>query len=76
MWLKIYFRFDVISFEISNSAFIAPTASNIGDIKIGAVSGIWYNCELRGDMDKIRIGENSHVQDGTIIHVASLGQGT
>ena len=72
---------NIISFrghtpEISNSAFIAPTASIIGDVKIGAGSGIWYNCVLRGDMNEIRIGENSNVQDGTIIHVASLGQGT
>ena len=72
---------NIISFrghtpEISNSAFIAPTASIIGDVKIGAGSGIWYNCVLRGDMNVIRIGENSNVQDGTIIHVASLGQGT
>jgi carbonic anhydrase/acetyltransferase-like protein (isoleucine patch superfamily) len=62
--------------EISKTAFIAPTASIIGDVKIGAGSGVWYNCVLRGDMNEIRIGENSNVQDGTIIHVASLGQGT
>jgi len=62
--------------EISKTAFIAPTASIIGDVKIGASSGVWYNCVLRGDMNEIRIGENSNVQDGTIIHVASLGQGT
>ena len=62
--------------EISKTAFIAPTASIIGDVKIGAGSGVWYSCVLRGDMNEIRIGENSSVQDGTIIHVASLGQGT
>ena len=62
--------------EISKTAFIAPSASIIGDVKIGAGSGVWYNCVLRGDMNEIRIGENSNVQDGTIIHVASLGQGT
>ena len=74
--MKIFFRFSVIPPEIINSAFIAPTASIIGDIKIGAGSGTCYNCELRGDMDEIRIGENSNVQDSTILHVASLGQGT
>ena len=62
--------------DISKTAFIAPTASIIGDVKIGTGSGVWYNCVLRGDMNEIRIGENSNVQDGTIIHVASLGQGT
>ena len=62
--------------EISKTAFIALTASIIGDVKIGTGSGVWYNCVLRGDMNEIRIGENSNVQDGTIIHVASLGQGT
>ena len=62
--------------EISKNAFIAPTASIIGNVKIGTGSGIWYNCVLRGDVNEIQIGENSNVQDGTIIHVASLGQGT
>jgi carbonic anhydrase/acetyltransferase-like protein (isoleucine patch superfamily) len=62
--------------EISKTVFIAPTASIIGDVKIGAGSGVWYSCVLRGDMNEIRIGENSSVQDVTIIHVASLGQGT
>ncbi len=49
--------------EISKTAFIAPTASIIGDVKIGDGSGVWYNCVVRGDMNEIRIGENSNVQD-------------
>jgi carbonic anhydrase/acetyltransferase-like protein (isoleucine patch superfamily) len=41
----------------------------IGDIEIGPEASVWYNCVLRGDMNRIRIGARSNVQDGTVIHV-------
>ena len=50
-------------------AFIAPTAAVIGDVHIGAQSGIWFHCVLRGDTNFIRIGARTNIQDGTIIHV-------
>jgi len=55
--------------KIDASAFIAPNAMIIGDVEIGAGSGIWYNCLVRGDINIIRIGKNSNIQDGTVIHV-------
>jgi gamma-carbonic anhydrase len=57
--------------KIHESAFIAPNAVIIGDVEIGAGSGIWFNCVVRGDMNHIRIGENTNIQDGTIIHIDS-----
>ncbi len=57
--------------RIDPSAFIAPGCRIIGDVKIGAEASIWYNCVLRGDVNAIRIGARSNVQDGTVIHCDS-----
>lgn len=57
--------------KIHPDAFIAPNAVIIGDVEIGAGSGIWFNCVLRGDMNSIRIGESTNIQDGTVIHIDS-----
>ena len=57
--------------RIHPSAFIAPGARIIGDVEIGAGSSIWYNCVLRGDVNSIRVGERTNVQDGTVIHCDS-----
>ncbi len=61
---------------IDSSAFIAHTATVIGDVHIGPETGIWYGCVVRGDVNEIRIGARTNIQDGTIIHVAAKGQGT
>lgn len=57
--------------KIHPSAFIAEGARIIGDVEIGAYSSIWFNCVLRGDVNSIRIGERTNIQDGTVIHVDS-----
>lgn len=54
---------------IHPSAFIADGAKLIGDITIGQNSSIWYNCVLRADVEKIVIGENTNIQDGSVLHV-------
>lgn len=54
--------------EISGEAFIAENAVIIGDVKIGPGSSIWYGCVLRGDGNKIRVGRNTNIQDGTVVH--------
>lgn len=58
------------------TAYIAPTAVVIGDVTIGARSSLWFGVIARGDINKIRIGERTNIQDGSIIHVSSTGQGT
>jgi gamma-carbonic anhydrase len=55
--------------RIDPAAFVAPGARLIGDVELGPEASIWYNCVLRGDMNLIRIGARSNVQDGTVIHV-------
>jgi carbonic anhydrase/acetyltransferase-like protein (isoleucine patch superfamily) len=57
--------------KIAPDAFIAPNAVLIGNVEIGAASGIWFGCVLRGDTNFIRVGVRCNIQDGTIIHVAS-----
>jgi carbonic anhydrase/acetyltransferase-like protein (isoleucine patch superfamily) len=56
---------------VDPTAFIAPGAHLIGDIEIGADVSIWYNCVLRGDVNRIRIGARTNIQDGSVIHVDS-----
>ena len=58
--------------KIADSAFVAPTATIIGDVEIGENSNIWYGCVLRGDVNKIIIGKNSNIQDNSVIHVADM----
>ncbi len=56
--------------RIAPDAFIAPDATIIGDTEIGAGASIWFNCTVRGDVNYIRIGARTNVQDGTVIHVS------
>jgi carbonic anhydrase/acetyltransferase-like protein (isoleucine patch superfamily) len=56
---------------VADDAFIAPNAVLIGNVEIGSKSGIWFNCVLRGDMNEIRVGARTNIQDGTVIHVDS-----
>jgi carbonic anhydrase/acetyltransferase-like protein (isoleucine patch superfamily) len=53
--------------------FIAPNAAIIGDVAIGAASSVWYGAVIRGDVNKVVIGERTNVQDRAVIHVASGG---
>ncbi len=57
--------------RIGAGAFIAPGAFVIGDVEIGADCGIWFGAVVRGDVNEIRIGARTNIQDGTIIHVSS-----
>lgn len=63
--------FNGITPRIDPTAFVAAGAQVIGDVEIGAGSSVWYNCVLRGDLNHIRIGRGSNVQDGSVIHVDS-----
>ncbi|MBY0406933.1 MAG: gamma carbonic anhydrase family protein, partial [Rickettsiales bacterium] len=48
---------------------IAPGAAIVGDVEIGPDCGIWFGCVVRADVNKVRIGARTNVQDGTTIHV-------
>ena len=61
--------------RIHSTAFVAPGAVVIGDVEIAEDASIWFGCVLRGDVNEIRIGPRSNLQDGTVVHVATHGQG-
>ncbi|WP_411842074.1 gamma carbonic anhydrase family protein [Salinicoccus sp. HZC-1] len=54
--------------EIHESAFIAPNATVIGDVELGENASVWFGTVLRGDIAPIRIGNNSNIQDLSILH--------
>ncbi len=54
---------------VDPTAWVAPTAVLIGDVRIGPGANIWFNCVLRGDTNPIIIGARSNIQDGTVMHV-------
>lgn len=54
--------------RIHPEAFVAETAVVIGDVEIGAGSSVWYGAVIRADVNRIVIGRDSNIQDGTVIH--------
>ena len=54
--------------EINADSWVAPNAIIIGKVKLEKNSSIWFNAVLRGDIEKIVIGENSNIQDGSVLH--------
>jgi gamma-carbonic anhydrase len=56
--------------SIHPSAFVAPGAIVVGDVTLGEESSVWYNTVLRADINFIRIGPRSNIQDGSVVHLA------
>ncbi len=56
--------------DTAGAAFVAPNATLLGDVKLGLQSSVWYGCVLRGDINSIRIGEGTNIQDLTMVHLA------
>ncbi|MGO9482894.1 MAG: gamma carbonic anhydrase family protein [Candidatus Kryptoniota bacterium] len=54
---------------LHESVFIAEGAHIIGDVSVGEYSSIWFNAVVRGDVNLIRIGAMTNLQDNTVIHV-------
>lgn len=54
--------------SVHETAFVAPNATIIGDVEIGAYSSVWFNSVLRGDIAPIRIGNYSNIQDLSVLH--------
>ncbi|MGK0380366.1 MAG: carbonic anhydrase/acetyltransferase-like protein (isoleucine patch superfamily) [Flavobacteriales bacterium] len=54
--------------QLAEGVYIAPGAHVIGKVVIQQNSSVWFNAVVRGDCDVITIGENSNVQDGSILH--------
>jgi carbonic anhydrase/acetyltransferase-like protein (isoleucine patch superfamily) len=55
--------------EFGRDAWVAPNATVTGRVRLGAEVSIWYGCVLRGDLEPITIGDQTNVQDLTVVHV-------
>ena len=55
--------------RVAADAFVDQSAQVIGDVEIGAESSVWMNVVMRGDVNTIRVGRRTNIQDGTIVHV-------
>lgn len=53
---------------VAVSAYVAESADVIGDVEVGENTSIWFTSVLRGDIEPIRIGANSNIQDGSVVH--------
>lgn len=54
--------------RIGQGVFVAPGAWVIGDVELADGVSIWFNCTLRGDLERIRIGVDTNIQDGSVVH--------
>jgi len=63
------YKFKKFYPQVKKSAWIAPSADVIGNVTLGKDSSIWFGCVVRGDVNKIRIGKRTNIQDLSMIHV-------
>jgi carbonic anhydrase/acetyltransferase-like protein (isoleucine patch superfamily) len=64
------YRFEDLLPEVQTSVFIAPGAAVIGDVRVEEDSSIWFGTVLRGDVNHIRVGARTNIQDQTMVHVS------
>lgn len=74
------YRLGDLQVETHPQSWVAPTATLIGKVRLQAGASVWFGAVLRGDNELIDIGENSNVQDGTVMHTdmgwpLTLGKG-
>lgn len=77
--MAIYQLGDLVP-DIHSSAYVAENATVIGRVKLGANTSVWSNVTIRGDNDQITIGENSNIQESSVLHtdlgfLLTLGKG-
>ena len=68
-WAVIY-ALEGLTPQIHPSAWVAPTASVIGDVVLEERVSVWFGCTLRGDAGQIRVGPGTNIQDGSVLHEA------
>ncbi|NIN72339.1 MAG: gamma carbonic anhydrase family protein [Gemmatimonadetes bacterium] len=55
--------------RIHPDAFIAPTATVLGRVTVAREASVWFGCVVRGDIEPITIGEQTNIQDNTVVHI-------
>lgn len=63
------YEYNKVYPHLAADVFIAPDAVVIGNTRIGKGSSVWFGCLIRGDVDRIEIGEYTNIQDQSLIHV-------
>lgn len=61
---------------IPTSCYLAENATVVGDVVVGESCSIWFNAVIRGDVNSIRIGDYSNIQDGAVVHCTYQGAST
>jgi carbonic anhydrase/acetyltransferase-like protein (isoleucine patch superfamily) len=54
--------------EIDPTALVVPGAAVVGDVSLGAWCSVWFSAVLRGDLERIEVGEETNLQDGVVVH--------
>ena len=67
-------KFNSLSPTIGKSVYLDPFCSLIGDVQLADDVSIWPMCVLRGDVNNIKVGARTNIQDGSVLHVARKGE--
>ncbi len=62
------YELDGMTPQLDKGAWVAENAEVIGQVVLGENASVWYGCVVRGDTEKITIGRNSNIQDGSVLH--------
>jgi carbonic anhydrase/acetyltransferase-like protein (isoleucine patch superfamily) len=62
------YELDGMAPELAEGAWVADTAEVMGRVELGRNASVWYGCVVRGDTEQIRIGRNTNIQDGSVLH--------
>lgn len=57
--------------QLGENVFVAVNAAVVGDVEIGDLTNIWYGVQIRADVNSVRIGKHTNIQDGTVCHVTA-----
>ncbi len=62
------YELDQICPTLAESAYVADSAQVMGDVHLGAHASVWFGAVIRGDTERITVGEGSNIQDGSVLH--------
>ena len=62
--------------KYKDNCFIAPNCTIVGDVELGEHCSVWFNAVIRGDVNSIRIGDDTNIQDGAVIHATYIKAAT
>jgi carbonic anhydrase/acetyltransferase-like protein (isoleucine patch superfamily) len=62
------YELDGMAPQLAAGAWVADNAEVMGQVELAENASVWYGCVVRGDTEKIRIGRNTNIQDGSVLH--------